>query len=357
MDWALGNGKTLNSFYFSNNAFFGMVADALKRSMDFGRDDSVYIFPDFSRITEYYPSLLDSGMRFFSVDGFVIGYYGGLEGADRVGGLALNEEWGMGVKPDVSVVIVNYNTKDLTISCMESIFRYTQGVDYEVIVVDNASSDGSVEAIRAFGRGHQEVVLCENAENVGFGRANNIGVAEAEGKYIFLLNSDTVLQNDAVSLFYEKAESGYQDYILGSYLLDREGCRANSYSDIEDIFHILLRDLYLCIPFLYKVRKALLPLKFEAEALEEKDVGFIIGADMFLRRDVFERIGGFDEHIFMYGEDEDFALRALKIGIKSRIILEPQIIHLEGGSMGESWKKKRIRIKAYHYFLRKHLLK
>lgn len=263
----------------------------------------------------------------------------------------------MEVKPDVSVIIVNYNTKDLTLNCMESIIQHTHGVNYEVIVVDNASWDGSVESIRDFGRTHRKVTLCENAENVGFGRANNIGIARAEGKYVFLLNSDTILQNDAVSLFYTKAESGYQDYILGSYLLDRDGGRVNSYSDIEDIFHILIRNLYLCFPFLYKCRKILFPAKFEMDELEEKDVGFITGADMFLKKEVFERVGGFDEHIFMYGEDEDFALRALKTGIKSRIIPGPQIIHLEGGSMGESWKKRRIRIKANNYFLRKHLLK
>lgn len=99
---------------------------------------------------------------------------------------------------DVSIIIVNYNTKELTRNCLRSIFDQTKDVDFEVIVSDNGSTDGSIEMIRAE---FPQVILIENNANLGFGAANNRGLKIARGKYVFYLNSDTVLLNNAVKLF------------------------------------------------------------------------------------------------------------------------------------------------------------
>lgn len=254
---------------------------------------------------------------------------------------------------DVSVIIVNYNTKDLVAACIESIIRHTYGITYEVIVVDNGSSDGSIEVLDKICKSDSRIRLVQAKRNVGFGRANNLGAKQARGRYLFLLNSDTRLLNNSIRIFYEKAESGYRNYILGSYLLGRNCEITYSYSDLEDIPHLLVRMLYLYIPPLLTLRMKLFPLKYECLEVSEKDVGFITGADMFLLRRLFIRLGGFDRNIFMYGEDEDFSAKAWQAGVRSRIILGPRIVHLDGASSKSSKTRRKMKIKSYKYLLRK----
>lgn len=250
---------------------------------------------------------------------------------------------------DVSIIIVNYNTKEVTKKCIESIIDKTNEVNYEIILVDNASSDGSVESIKE--KHFPHITIIENEGNFGFGRANNIGTKVANGQYIFFLNSDTFLLNDAVSLFYKKAkERG--TFILGCYLQDLEGNYINSYSDFEDRKHIIVRSLYLYLPWLLKIRKQSTNNRIEPI---EKKVDFITGADLFIRKVDYDRLGGFDENFFMYCEDEDLCLRASKLGIPCWVITEPKIIHLEGKSSKVSSTKRKMITTSYKYFIRKNL--
>ena len=101
---------------------------------------------------------------------------------------------------DVSIIIVSYNTKSLIKNCINSIYKYTKDISFEIIVSDNGSIDGSVEMIK---RDFPSVILIENNENLGFGAANNKGLALAKGKYILYLNSDTILLNNSVKFFYD----------------------------------------------------------------------------------------------------------------------------------------------------------
>lgn len=252
-------------------------------------------------------------------------------------------------KIDVSIIIVNYNTKVVTQKCIESVIDKTKAVSYEIILVDNASSDGSVEAIKE--KNYPFVKIIENKGNFGFGRANNIGVKVAKGKYILFLNSDTILLNDAVSLFFRTAEEK-ENIILGCYLQDLDGNFINSYSGFEDRKHILVRSLYLYLPWLLKIRKQSTNNIIEPI---EKNVDFITGADLFIRKEDFDRLHGFDAHFFMYCEDEDLCLRARKIGIQCRVITEPKIIHLEGKSSKVSSVKRKIILQSYKYYIGKNL--
>ena len=104
---------------------------------------------------------------------------------------------------DVSIIIVNYNTKQLLADCLKSIYEQTNNIDFEVIVSDNGSVDGSIEMLK---RDFSQVILIENNANLGFGAANNRGLEVAKGKYIFYLNSDTVLLNNAVKIFFDYLE-------------------------------------------------------------------------------------------------------------------------------------------------------
>ena len=121
---------------------------------------------------------------------------------------------------DVSIIIVSYNTRQLTQDCINSIFHYTHGVSFEVIVVDNDSVDGSKEMLAA----DKRICYVQSGGNLGFGKANNLGYSVAQGKYLFLLNSDTILLNNAVKIFFDIAEGDSVDVgCWGTMLLNKEG--------------------------------------------------------------------------------------------------------------------------------------
>ncbi len=245
---------------------------------------------------------------------------------------------------DVSIIIVNYNTKQLLADCLVSIYRETSGVMYEVIVVDNASSDGSEEFIRSR---FPNIIWINSGKNLGFGQANNLGAKYAQGKYLFFLNSDTVLQNNAVQIFYKyMKENADCDSLgaLGSWLLDRTGNRNLSYGNFpspqEEIRYLWSK---------MRKRKAEEPLLL--------NVDFITGADLFLLHDTFEQLKGFDPNFFMYYEETDLQYRMAKMGLRRRIISGPNIVHLEGGSFqrnGLSYSRFVMSQKSYNYYIRKH---
>ena len=129
---------------------------------------------------------------------------------------------------DVSIIIVNYNTKDLIKTCIDSIYGQTDQIKFEIIVVDNASKDGSQQMIK---NEFPNVILIESPENMGFGKANNFGAKHASGKYLLFLNSDTILLNNAVRYFFDFSEQNNANKIgaLGSILLDIDNNPTHSF--------------------------------------------------------------------------------------------------------------------------------
>ena len=128
---------------------------------------------------------------------------------------------------DVSIIIVNYNTKNLTLQCIDSIYEKTIGVSFEIIIVDNNSTDGSQELLSQDNR----IVFVEAGENLGFGKANNLGVEKSNGKFIFFLNSDTILVNNAIKCFYDYSINHQQLKLgaIGCLLENRDGEKVHSY--------------------------------------------------------------------------------------------------------------------------------
>jgi GT2 family glycosyltransferase len=220
----------------------------------------------------------------------------------------------------VSIIIVNYNTKNLLRDCLISIYHYTQDIQFEIIVSDNLSSDDSVNMVKDQ---FPEVVLIENNNNLGFGAANNKGLDIAKGEYIFYLNSDTLLLNNAVKLFYDYWKDYDDDTLgaLGCVLLNLEMKPTHSYgrfsSAPEELKIKFIEKFFTFIP--------ILPYIITPPA----EVEYICGAALFLKNDSFAR---FDERFFLYCEDSDLQLQLAKVGKKRIIILGPQIIHLEGAS-------------------------
>ena len=241
---------------------------------------------------------------------------------------------------DVSIIIVNYNTCKITSNCVDSVVEKTHGVDYEIILVDNASTDGS----NKFFEKDNRVKYIYSEKNGGFGYGNNLGMKVAKGKYFFLLNSDTLLINNAVKQFFDYAESENEKIIYGAYLLHSDGTffwPPYFYFPSFTIKDFIKR-------FFRSHNRSLTPNQVI-------NVEAICGAAMFFNRDAFEKTLGFDENIFLYGEESELQFRMRKVGYTSCLIPTPKIIHLEGQSMKASPSKKAISLKSHFYVLKKHM--
>lgn len=228
---------------------------------------------------------------------------------------------------DVSIIIVNYNTLDVTLNCIDSIFRHTKKLDFEVIVVDNASTDGSAEVLSKDSR----IRFVKSDVNRGFGNANNLGYQFASGKYIFLLNSDTLLLNNAIKFLYDAFETLPNGDVacLGCILLAKNGMeKIHSYGEFPSLSNMFLS---LCRTYLRlsQKKKRIGSVPFY--------VDYITGADLFIKKSLIDKLGFFDTDFFMYYEETELQYRYNKAGYKSMIIpTGPQIIHLEGGSSAVS---------------------
>lgn len=225
------------------------------------------------------------------------------------------------MSPEISVIIVNYNTKALLRGCIDSIRKMSRTVSYEIIVVDNASRDGSVDMLL---REYPDILVLPQNANLGFGAANNAGAARASGKYLLFLNSDTVLENDALGLFYEYAEAHSKNFgIAGAYLRRPDGQDANSIGVFPSFSKYIA----------YRVTSPFsgIMAKPQIDRVERR-VDAVTGADMFMRRDFFEALGGFDKRFFMYFEETELALRTARAGRERIITPGHEIVHFEGAS-------------------------
>ena len=247
---------------------------------------------------------------------------------------------------DVSIVIVNYNTKDLLKQCIESVFAKTVDLDFEIIVVDNASSDGSQQMIKDV---FPEVILVENLENVGFGRANNIGFDYAKGRNIFLLNSDTVLLNNAVKILSDYLDDNPQTGICGGNLYDE---KENPGLSFKRYFPSVLFELNTLLgDILFKIRYGKnSDFNYTNKPLE---VAYVIGADMLLRASILNIAGKFDPDFFMYFEETEFSWRIRKAGFSIYSVPSARIIHLESKSFSDNHKKLKLRFHSRSLYYKK----
>ena len=231
---------------------------------------------------------------------------------------------------DVSILVVSYNTCALTLACLDSIAAETRDCSYEVIVVDNASADGSAEAIA---RHASRPRLIASRQNLGFARANNVAAAEASGEFILLLNPDTIIRERAIDRLRAFALRRPEARIWGGRTLFADG-RLNPSScwGRMTVWNQLCRALGLTGAC---ARSEL----FNGEAYgrwdrgSERAVDIVSGCFLMIRRDDWATLGGFDTSYFMYGEEADLCLRAARaIGARPRVTPEATIVHYGGAS-------------------------
>lgn len=237
---------------------------------------------------------------------------------------------------DITIIIVNYHSANMVIDCINSIFEKTKDVTYEIIVVDNASGDNSVEKLQETFADRISVIASE--ENLGFGRANNLGNVRARGEYIFLLNPDTILVNNAIKILRDSLAENPQYGVVGGNLYMPDMTPAPSYCLRFDDLASEKKNASWRKLIGSKVREKLgfnksLPFEDAFNRTEQAlQVAYIFGADMMMKKALFDEVGGFDPDFFMYAEEEELTWRITQKGYQVMSIPEAKIIHLEGAT-------------------------
>lgn len=242
----------------------------------------------------------------------------------------------------LSVVILNYNVRYFLEQCLLSVQKALEGIDSEIIVVDNDSKDDSCKMVKQL---FPDVILIENKENTGFPKGNNIGVAQANGKYLCILNPDTVVSEDTFTKLLDFTQTKENLGIVGCKLIDGTGeflpeSKRNIPTPKISLFKMLGKsDTYY------------------ANHLSENEIGkasVFVGAFMFVERQKYLDLKGFDEEFFMYGEDIDLSYRFLKQGYDNYYFGETAVIHYKG----ESTNKDKVYLQRFYgamkIFYKKH---
>jgi len=244
---------------------------------------------------------------------------------------------------DISVAVVSYNTRNLLRACLSSLLaRQADGeASLEIIVADNASSDGSAEMVRAE---FPSVHLIESGGNIGFGRANNLALQNAKGRAFCLLNSDAEVLPGALALSLAALDADPKIGLVGGQLLWPDGRGQTSYGDDLTLAGVFREQTFL------SARSAAPRVAPSAAPISAgfKDVDQICGAFMLIRPDAWREMGGFDPHYFMYNEDVDLNFRLRRAGWRIVFLPDARITHHLGSSSSADWQKRARMVSAYN---------
>ncbi len=259
----------------------------------------------------------------------------------------------VGASLDLSIIIVNYNVKEFLQNLLHSIEKASSNISKEIIVIDNASDDDSVEVIK---EKFPSVILIDNKINVGFGRANNQGLAAAKGKFILFINPDCIVSEDTIDKMITFFESHAECGLAGCKILNSDGtlqlaCRRSfpgpwtSFTKVTGLSNLFTGSKIFA--------------RYNLTYLDENktyEVDAVSGSFMMMRKDVYDKVGGFDEQFFMYGEDLDLCYRVQKSGFKVFYVHTTQVIHYKGESTKRSnLDETKLFYNAMHLFVKKHL--
>jgi GT2 family glycosyltransferase len=250
--------------------------------------------------------------------------------------------------PRISVIVVSFNTRDDLLRCLGSL-RDHVGVAYEVIVVDNASEDGSVAAVRAQ---HPEAVVVENGENLGFSAANNRGLAKARAPFVLILNSDAEVRPGAVEALLERLEAHPEEGVIGPRTVDGDGVIQVSFGPpLTPLREWRQRRLVRGV----KARRPRALAAAQALASHEHEPAWISASCLLARREALQAVGGFDEGFFLYEEDVDLCLRLGRAGWGILFTPAAEVVHRLGRSMARTPGRARLEYHRSHLrYYRKH---
>jgi GT2 family glycosyltransferase len=245
---------------------------------------------------------------------------------------------------DLSIIILSFNTKDLTLACISSIAaQYKRELDkeqFEIIVIDNASTDDSVKAVRNLKL--KNLTVIESNENLGFSKGCNLGAKNAKGEYLLFLNSDTEIKDQGFVKMVEYLKKNEKVGVLGGALKNEDGKAQPSAGKFYNLFNLFLMMIGL-------ERVGIL----RESPKQIKRVDWVSGASLMVKRQLFEKLGGFAKELFMYAEDMEFCYRASKKGFPTYFYPEVMLFHKERGSSNRTFAILNI-YRGILFFYKKH---
>ncbi|HSI13298.1 MAG TPA: glycosyltransferase [Chthoniobacter sp.] len=229
-------------------------------------------------------------------------------------------------RPTISAILVNYNTRDMTLECLRSLWSEVGDIPAEVIVVDNASTDGSAEAIA---QEFPDVKLIRNERNAGFAAGNNLAFRVARGRFFLIINTDAFLKPGALSHLLDFCERNPKVGFAGPRLLNRDGSLQHSCFRFPSPLQCWLENLW--VPLFFRDHPVLGDY-YRWDYASEREVDFVSGACILARREVYEEVGGLDERFFMYQEETDWQRRAWSAGWRVCFTPDAEVVHYGGES-------------------------
>jgi len=245
---------------------------------------------------------------------------------------------------DLSIVIVNWNTRELLQNCLESVRNTVKDLIWEAIVVDNASTDGSVAMLQEY---FSEVRVIVNEKNRGFGAANNQAFALMKGRYALLLNTDAILTENAVAELFSFMESHPEAGMCCGQLLNRDGSKQNSIAAFPTLFTLLIN-----MPLM----EYLLPGKYPSKRYDHHEPMAVesgVGACLMIRRAAMDSVGWFDERYFFFFEETDWAYRMNRGGWRVFYVPAARVYHFQGQSIGPDIRSRIEFYRSRYQFFQK----
>ncbi len=251
--------------------------------------------------------------------------------------------------PVVSILVISYNTRAMTLDCLASVVAETT-VPYELIVLDNASPDGSAAAIAA---AFPDLRLIASETNLGFAQGNNVAAREARGKYILLLNPDTLVLDQAIDRIVAFAERTPAAGVWGGRTLHGDRTlNPGSVFGALTLWSLFCRASGLAL--IFRGSAFFNPEEMGAwDRGDERDVDVVQGSFFLIRRAFWEELGGFDARFVMYGEEADLCRRAIARGARPRMTPEATIVHFHGASSRRA-AREIMTLKAQATMIRRH---
>ncbi len=252
----------------------------------------------------------------------------------------------------LSIIIVNYNVKYFLEHCLCSVQKAIKEIDAEILVIDNCSTDNSLEYLSPL---FKNVVFVESKENIGFGKANNLGLKIARGKYVLFLNPDTLIQEDSLKKCLFVFEKDEKIGAVGARMIDGSG---KFLKESKRAFPSPATSLYKLFGLSYLFPRSAIFSKYHLGHLsdrENNEVDVLCGAFMMVKKDILDKTSGFDKDFFMYGEDVDLSFRIQELGYKNYYLADTTIIHFKGESTNKgSLNYVKMFYRAMEVFVKKH---
>ena len=254
---------------------------------------------------------------------------------------------------DVSIIIASFNTKELTLQCIKSIVDSAKQIKYEIIVVDNGSTDGSVGELTKLTKLTKLIKLVKNSENLGFAKANNQGIKIAKGRYILLLNTDTKVKNGAIEKLINFAEETPDAGAVGPRLLNPDGSTQPSVFRLPTISRVITQ---------YWLGKNGLLDKYSPQGPKPDKVESLVMAAFLITPEALKEVGFLDERYFMFYEDFDYCRRVWKSGLKVYYLPRSEVVHYHGASGKKiaeevnQWRRLIPSSKIYHGLMKHYVI-